>query len=368
MQYIDDLVANKVKQLSDRSIVSLSNLNVKQQIQMARSKALGHMRTESASDLANNSKLAISSPELQTNNNSTALNPVTCKSSSEFDMGGVQILKEEASINENVEVNIDKLPFRVDVNPNGFSDEMPDHVDINLDVASSASGTSGSINTASNSTAYSKDIIPRTIEAVDTIKIQKKSKLNPTSSSSTASFSTALDSFLYTGKKLNNRTNPDELHSKYAVEDIIRHESLVTALANTDGKQSQTSLKLEQFGFPLHTLFPNNPNIRVDPINNKQTLVMKICVPTESARWSINICPPAYNYSNSQHLSEVLLHFNPRLLNPKSLQPDCSLVVTSRCVRWSRSELKYELSANLALKPLFGSTVGFELMIQVCYV
>ena len=51
MLYIDNLVKSKVKQIADHSIVSLSELNVKQQIQIARSKALGHVRSESAADV-----------------------------------------------------------------------------------------------------------------------------------------------------------------------------------------------------------------------------------------------------------------------------------------------------------------------------
>ena len=192
--------------------------------------------------------------------------------------------------------------------------------------------------------------------------IKKRSKLNPTAEGS--SFSSSLNNFLYASNRA--RLSPNELSSKYAVENIVMHDTLRTALANTDGKQAKTSFQLEQFGFPIHTLFPNNPNIRVDPVNNKQTLVMKVCVPSESPRWSINISPPAYNPSNAQHRAEVLLHFNPRLLNAKSLEPDPALFLTSRLVRWNRAELRYDLRSNQAMKPLFGSDVGFELMIQVC--
>ena len=131
------------------------------------------------------------------------------------------------------------------------------------------------------------------------------------------------------------------------------------ARAASDYKVSSVKeYPLEHFGLPIDTITMNNiaTNLRE---NNKQTLVLKLSVPPEANRWSINIVP---NGPMSETVGEVLFHFNPRVVN-KTL--GSTLLMNNKVVRWNRNEYKYGASQYPWTRPLFSSETGFEVMIQV---
>lgn len=143
--------------------------------------------------------------------------------------------------------------------------------------------------------------------------------------------------------------------------DAAAREKFAATASPDAGDFKLTSYKeysLDHFGLPVDTITMNNVVTALRE-NNKQTLVMKLSIPSEANRWSINIVP---NGPLVDTIGEVLFHFNPRAVN-KTL--GSTLIMNSRVVRWNKNEYKYSAAQYPWTRPLFESEVGFELMIQI---
>ena len=282
VQFVDELIEKK-KQQSNNAISSLTSLSVTQQIQLARSKAMGHIP-------GGNVKMST-------------------KSDTPQDSSIKQDFAQPSVISENIQPVVETPPVDTVGAPSQAGSVSSSTIKLestsstkNVPLDKVIPSTTSSTATLPSSTKEftvredSSDTID-TDTNVETItgRIKKKARTGGATSSSF--------DFLYGGDKVAKGAikEPEEISEKYLPEGLLSSESFNTMDIYKDAVTNKIipfkEFVLNNFGLPIQTIMPG-------------------VVATDS----VNICPPPVQTSAGvveTRPFEVFMHLNPRKLHQK---------------------------------------------------